>query len=90
MHQSNIAQLKKNVAPFEKTDTKSSIRQMINTIVPLLFLWYGAYLSLSVSYWLTLPLVIITAGFVIRTFIIFHDCCHQSFFKSRRANDILG
>lgn len=37
MHQSNIAQLKKNVAPFEKTDTKSSIRQMINTIVPLLF-----------------------------------------------------
>ena len=53
MHQSNIAHLKKNVAPFEKTDTKSSIRQLINTIGPLLLLWYGAYLSLSVSYWLT-------------------------------------
>ncbi|GED67910.1 fatty acid desaturase [Brevibacillus reuszeri] len=90
MHQSNIAHLKKNVAPFEKTDTKSSIRQLINTIGPLLLLWYGAYLSLSVSYWLTLPLTIIAAGFMIRTFIIFHDCCHQSFFASRTANDILG
>lgn len=90
IHQSNIAQLKKNVAPFEKTDTRSSIRQMVNTILPLLLLWYAAYLSLSVSYWLTLVLAILTAGFVIRTFIIFHDCCHQSFFKSRRANDILG
>lgn len=90
MHQSNIAHLKKDVAPFEKTDTKSSIRQLINTLGPLVVLWYGAYLSLSVSYWLTLPLTIIAAGFMIRTFIIFHDCCHQSFFKNRLANDILG
>ncbi|MGE5701448.1 MAG: fatty acid desaturase [Clostridia bacterium] len=90
MNHSNIAQLKKDVAPFEKTDTASSVRQLFNTVVPLLLLWYGAYVSLSISYWLTLPLVILTAGFVIRTFIIFHDCCHQSFFKSRLANDILG
>lgn len=90
MHQANIAQLKKKVAPYEQTDTRKSIRQIINTIGPLLLLWYGAYMSLSVSYWLTLPLAIIAAGFMIRTFIIFHDCCHQSFFKSRLANDILG
>jgi acyl-lipid omega-6 desaturase (Delta-12 desaturase) len=90
MHQSSIAQLKKTVAPYEKTDMKASIRQLINTIVPLVLLWYGAYLSLSVSYWLTLPIAVVTAGFVIRTFIIFHDCCHQSFFRSRLANDIVG
>ncbi|MEK8130352.1 fatty acid desaturase [Paenibacillus filicis] len=90
MHQPSIAQLKKTVAPYEKTDTKASIRQLINTIVPLVLLWYGAYLSLSVSYWLTLPIAVVTAGFVIRTFIIFHDCCHQSFFRNRLANDILG
>lgn len=87
---SKLAHLKKSVAAYEKNDTKSSIRQMVNTLGPLLLLWYAAYASLSVSYWLTLPLAIITSGFVIRTFIIFHDCCHQSFFKSRRANDILG
>ena len=36
MDQPNISHLKKNVAPFEKTDTKASIRQLINTLVPLL------------------------------------------------------
>lgn len=90
MHQANIAHLKKNVAPYEKTDTKASIRQLLNTLIPLVLLWYGAYLSLSVSYWLTLPIAVVAAGFVVRTFIIFHDCCHQSFFRSRLANDILG
>ncbi len=90
MTQSNISQLKKNIAPYEKTDMKSSIKQLVNTIVPLLLLWYAAYLSLSFSYWLTLPIVIVASGFVIRTFILFHDCCHGSFFKSRLANDILG
>ncbi|USG66633.1 fatty acid desaturase [Brevibacillus ruminantium] len=90
MSQANIAQLKKKVAPYEKTNTSSSIKQLFNTLIPLFALWYGAYLSLSVSYWLTFPILIVTAGFVIRTFIIFHDCCHQSFFKSRLANDILG
>ena len=47
-------------------------------------------LRLEVSYWLTLLLAIPTAGFFARTFIIFHDCGHGSFFKSKRANDTLG
>ncbi|MUG44252.1 fatty acid desaturase [Paenibacillus woosongensis] len=91
MNKSNrLSDLKKNVAPYEEIDMKSSVRQLINTLLPLALLWYGAYLSLSVSYWLTLPITIIAGGFLVRTFIIFHDCCHQSFFKSRLANEILG
>ncbi|EST54145.1 fatty acid desaturase [Brevibacillus panacihumi W25] len=90
MHQSNIAHLKKEVAPFEQTNLKLSIRQIINTLVPYILLWYAAYLSLSVSYWLTLPILVVASGFLIRTFIIFHDCCHQSFFQNRLANDIVG
>lgn len=90
MHQSNIAQLKKRVAPFEQTNIKASIWQLCNTLIPLFVLWYVAYLSLSVSYWITLPILVVAAGFTIRTFIIFHDCCHQSFFPSRIANDIVG
>ncbi|HSE43495.1 MAG TPA: fatty acid desaturase [Acidobacteriota bacterium] len=46
--------------------------------------------SLSVSYWITALLLIPAAGLFVRIFIIFHDCCHNSFFNSRRANDILG
>lgn len=85
-----ITKLKKDVAPYEKINTKASIIQIINTLGPLLLLWYGAFLSFSISYWLTLPILVLTAGFVVRTFILFHDCCHQSFFKSRIANDIVG
>ncbi|ADU30522.1 fatty acid desaturase [Evansella cellulosilytica] len=90
MSRDNIAKLKKDVAPYAKTNTRASIIQTINTLLPLFLLWYVAYLSLSVSYFLTIPILIVTAGFVVRTFIICHDCCHQSFFNNRKANAILG
>lgn len=82
--------LKKQMSPYEKANTKDSIWQLINTLAPLIILWFLAYKSLSISYFLTLFFAIFAAGFVIRTFIIFHDCCHQSFFKNRRVNAILG
>lgn len=83
-------QLKKSMSPYEKTKLPISIRQMANTLIPLVLLWYASYLSLNVSYWLTLPLAVLTGFFVIRTFIIFHDCCHGSFFSNKKANDIVG
>lgn len=64
--------------------------QVINTLVPYALLWCGMYWSLNVSYWLTLALAILAGGFVIRAFIIFHDCGHGSFFKSAAANHVLG
>ena len=48
------------------------------------------YLTLDVSYWITLGLAVPAAGFLTRIFIVFHDCGHGSFFKSRKANRILG
>ena len=90
MSRSKEMALKKEVTPFEKNDLKLSIRQLINTLLPLFLLWAAAYYSLSISYWLTFPIALVASGFVLRTFIIFHDCCHGSFFKSKRANDILG
>ena len=48
------------------------------------------YWSLSVSWWITLPLAVLASGFLIRIFIIFHDCGHGSFFKSQLANDTVG
>lgn len=90
MFHDDHANWRKKIAPFEKSHLKRSIWQLINTLVPFILLWYGAYLSLSVSYWLTLPLAALAGGFLIRIFIIFHDCCHHSFFKNRRANAIVG
>jgi omega-6 fatty acid desaturase (delta-12 desaturase) len=67
-----------------------AIWQMLNTLVPYAGLWYLMYLSLSVSAWLTAPLALLAGAFLVRVFIIFHDCSHGSFFKSRLANEIVG
>ncbi|KRG15358.1 fatty acid desaturase [Lederbergia galactosidilytica] len=90
MAQLDHRNLRKEIAHYEKSDTKSSIWQVINTLGPFFLLWFLAYKSLSVSYFLTLGLCIIAAGFLVRIFIIFHDCCHGSFFQKRRANQIWG
>jgi len=78
------------VAPYSNPDVKRSSWQVINTLVPYFILWALMLWSLKVSYWLTLLLAIPAAGFMVRAFIIFHDCGHGSFFKSRKANTVLG
>ena len=64
--------------------------QLLNTLIPYAALWCLMYFSLHVSVWLALPLAVLAAGFLVRVFIIFHDCGHGSFFPSRKANDIVG
>lgn len=81
---------KKVVVKYQTPSLGRSSWQIANTLVPYAALWALMYWSLGVSYWLTVPLVILSAGFMVRTFIIFHDCGHGSFFKSRRANDTWG
>jgi hypothetical protein len=48
------------------------------------------YLCLAVSIWITLPMSVLAAGFLVRIFIIQHDCGHGSFFRSRRGNELTG
>ena len=90
MSREKTAQLRKFVAPFEKADVKSSVRQLANTIPPFILAWFLAYQALDVSIWLTIALSVVAAAFVIRTFIIFHDCTHGSFFKNKKANAVVG
>lgn len=78
------------IAPYEKASVRKSVWQLINTCLPFFSGWYLAYRSLAVSYWLTLALAVPTAGLLVRIFIIFHDCCHGSFFRNRMANDVVG
>jgi len=80
----------KMIAPYQHSGNLRSIWRISNTLIPYFALWILMVLSLQISYWLTLLLAIPAAGFMIRTFIIFHDCGHGSFFKSKRANDTVG
>jgi omega-6 fatty acid desaturase (delta-12 desaturase) len=78
------------VAKYQRPAVWRSVWQLVNTLVPYAALWYLIHLSLPISYWLTVPLVLLAGGFQVRIFIVFHDCGHGSFFKSRKANDIVG
>ena len=78
------------VAPYQRPSLKAGSWQLCDTLIPYVALWYLMYLSRSVSWWITLPLAVVAGAFAIRSFIIFHDCGHGSFFKSQLANHIWG
>ncbi len=67
-----------------------SLLDVGTSIVPYLALSVVMYKLLSVSYLWSLALAIPTAGFLVRTFIVFHDCAHGSQFPSKRANQYVG
>ncbi len=78
------------VDPYQTSCWKSSVWQLVNTLVPYFALWFLMFHSLKISYWLTLGLAVVAGGFLVRVFIIFHDCGHGSFFKTKKLNDIVG
>jgi omega-6 fatty acid desaturase (delta-12 desaturase) len=90
MNQTKQKELRSKMKNFEYSNSKKSVWQLINTLGPFILLWFFAYKCLSLSYFISLPISFIAAGFLLRIFIIFHDCCHHSFFKNRNANKIIG
>ena len=67
-----------------------SLVDLATSVVPYLALLVAMAFALRVSVLLSLVLVVPASAFLIRTFIVFHDCTHGSFMRSRRANDVLG
>ena len=80
----------KLVKPYQEPSVRKGVWQLINSFGGLLLCWALMWLSLSVSVWLTLLLSIPAAGFLVRIFIIQHDCGHNAFFKKRQLNDSVG
>lgn len=78
------------IAEYQHPSTPRALWQIINTIVPYAALWYLMYWIKEVSLWLTIPPAVIAGALLVRIFIIFHDCGHGSYFRSRGANDIVG
>jgi omega-6 fatty acid desaturase (delta-12 desaturase) len=78
------------LAPYAHARVSRGLADLASSVLPYLGLYVAMYLSLNVSYWLTLALAVPTSGFALRTFVVFHDCTHGSFMPSRRANAWLG
>ena len=81
---------RKSIARHERASLRHSLFDLATSVVPYLALTVAMYLSLDVSVWLTLALAVPAAGFLLRTFIVFHDCAHGSFLPAKRGNLWLG
>jgi omega-6 fatty acid desaturase (delta-12 desaturase) len=81
-----------SIAKFEKPNILKSSWQIINTLIPYFFLWYVMVRAMQAGYpyWVILLLTAPAGLFMVRLFILFHDCAHQSFFSSKRANQLFG
>ena len=75
---------------YQQPSLSKGIWQLANSGIPFIGLWVAMYFTMSISWPLTLALAVIAALFLIRLFIIFHDCGHGSFFASRTANTVVG
>ncbi|MQA74609.1 MAG: fatty acid desaturase [Solirubrobacterales bacterium] len=78
------------LAAYAKPQLERSLWDIATSVVIYLALWVGMYFALEVSLWLTLALAIPAGAFLLRTFIVFHDCAHGSFLPSKRANRWCG
>jgi acyl-lipid omega-6 desaturase (Delta-12 desaturase) len=80
------------VLQFKRPDSKKAFWQIVVTFTLYVFLWCLMILNLGWyhSVWIHLGLLLIAAGILVKIFTIFHDCCHQSYFVSRRMNTIWG
>ncbi len=88
--QPDAAEWKRSVVQYQHPSVARASWQIVNTLVPYALLWVLMYRTLRISWWLTLPLAILAGAFLVRVFIIFHDCGRGSFFRSRTANDVWG
>jgi omega-6 fatty acid desaturase (delta-12 desaturase) len=89
-HASERAPGRDGLAVYARPSQRHSVLEILTSVVPYLAASVAIYLSLGVSALLTLVLVLPTAGFLTRTFVVFHDCAHGSLFVSKRANRYVG
>src|SRR5688500_11115127 len=78
------------VTPYEQPRLGRALHDIATSVQPYLALWPVMLWAYDISYWLVLAISIPAAGFLLRTFILFHDCTHGSLFRSKRANTIFG
>jgi omega-6 fatty acid desaturase (delta-12 desaturase) len=84
--------LRQALLKYNRPNLLKAVWQLTNTFIPYLFSCILIYFSYKAGYpyWITFGLTIVASGLLVRIFIFFHDCAHQSFFASRKANTVLG
>lgn len=83
-------QLIRALNKYTKTSKTKATIQILNSFLPFVAIWILMYLAYDYSYWLTLLLGVINAFFMVRIFIIQHDCGHRTFLNNSYARNTVG
>jgi omega-6 fatty acid desaturase (delta-12 desaturase) len=75
---------------FQRPRISASLGQIATSFGGFVLCCAAMYLLIDLSFWLAALPAVPAAGFLVRIFIIQHDCGHGAFFRSRRANDAIG
>jgi omega-6 fatty acid desaturase (delta-12 desaturase) len=75
---------------YRKPDLVRSICELLITAGAFAVLWFLTWIALGLGYWVSLLIAVPTAGFLVRLFMIQHDCGHGAFFHYRATNDWVG
>lgn len=81
-----------DLAKYQNRSWWQGLQQIATSVLPYLLLMAAMTYSVIAGwpYWVSLLFVVPAALFLIRVFIIFHDCTHSSFLPSQLANRIIG
>ena len=86
----DLRALTHSLAGYREPTHGRSVIEILITLVPFILLWLLMWWSLRIGYGIYLLLTVPTAGFLVRLFMIQHDCGHGSFFRHRLVNDWVG
>jgi acyl-lipid omega-6 desaturase (Delta-12 desaturase) len=82
--------LMKDLASYREPKIARSLFELLVTVVPFLLIWFLIWAAVNQGFWIGLLLIVPAAGFLVRLFLIQHDCGHGSFFANRLTNDWVG
>lgn len=86
----DLREIARHLATFRRPSNLRGLYEIAVSVIPLALLWLLMWRSLHIHYAMTLLLALPAAGFLLRLFLIQHDCGHGAFFRGRRANDWVG
>lgn len=81
---------RKKFLPYTVKSNALATWQVLNTLTPIVILWIAYAHWINASLYLAIPLACVISLFLLRSFVLMHDCGHHSLFKSKRANQLVG
>jgi len=81
---------REKLAPYTRKSNAIGARQVLITLIPFILLWAGYIYCAEISLWFVVPFCMLISLFLLRSFVLMHDCGHGSLFEAKRTNQVVG